>query len=260
MEQPRESKNDKGKTIKIRGKSTATVSIYSRTLRAVFNYAISQGYITRELYPFGTNKYIPSAKRNSKNFLTSDEIKSLLVAEIDELSPQKKARDFFILSYLCNGMNIGDILNLKNKQLKDDGFEFYRIKTKSQRKEAITPIKVSFKDSWKKHVWSIIEFYKNDDMRPEAYLFPVYNDAMDELTRYRVKKNFTRFIDQHLLKLCKKIGSNYARHTFASMLSNSDAPIIEIRDLLGHTEISTTEGYLHSLGSKKTSEALNNLI
>lgn len=266
MLEPRTSKTENGKTKTTPGRSKSTVGIYARALRAVFNYAIIKNYITKEIYPFGPSNYVPPSKKNVKKILTNEEIKRLVSENLDALSPQKKARDFFILSYLWNGINIGDILSMKNSQIQKDGFIYYRIKTKNIRKEAASPIQVTFASSWQDYVWSIIESNRNEDRNSEAYLFPIYTIEMDETTRHRVKRNFIRFINQHLLILCKKIGIDkpistyYARHTFASMLMHSDAPINEIKDRLGHTEIGTTQGYLHSLGSKKTLNALENLL
>ena len=54
---------------------------------------------------------IPSS-RNIKKALNDDQLE-LLLKHIPKTALQSKAYDFWVLSYLCNGMNMTDILHLK---------------------------------------------------------------------------------------------------------------------------------------------------
>ncbi|MBD0285531.1 MAG: phage integrase SAM-like domain-containing protein [Flavisolibacter sp.] len=59
--------NKKGTIIK--GSSVTTVGIYLRCLRTIFNNAISEELITKDLYPFGKRKYEIPAANNTKRHL-----------------------------------------------------------------------------------------------------------------------------------------------------------------------------------------------
>jgi integrase/recombinase XerD len=65
-------------------------------------------------------------------------------------------------------------------------------------------------------------------------------------------KYFTKFVNRWLKKIADKLGidkdiTTYsARHSFATVLKRSGAPIEFISESLGHSEMSTTQGYLDS--------------
>ena len=52
------------------GNSSTSVGIYLRCLRALFNEAIEEGVMKRDLYPFGKRKYQIPASRNIKKALS----------------------------------------------------------------------------------------------------------------------------------------------------------------------------------------------
>src|SRR5690606_29434381 len=101
-----------------------------RNLRAVFNQAIEDEVINPKLYPFGKKKkkYNIQTAKKRKIALSKDEIK-ILFNGTPQNEHQAKAKAFWFFSYLCNGMNTKDILNLKYKDLENDYFIFERAKT-----------------------------------------------------------------------------------------------------------------------------------
>ncbi len=112
-----------------KGKSVTTVGIYLRHLRSIFNQAIDAEIIDRKYYPFGKNKYQIKAPGNIKKALTIEQIKSIIEYKVEEGANQHLAKDMWLLSYYCNGMNIKDILNLKFKNIDKDVIYFERLKT-----------------------------------------------------------------------------------------------------------------------------------
>ena len=127
------------------GKSNATVGIYLRSLRAIFNQAVEENEIEKEYYPFGKRKYQIPATKNTKKALTKEQL-SVLFNSKPKLPQQKKAKDFWFFSYACNGMNMKDIALLKYKDIQDGKIEFYRAKTKLTSKANLKPITVYLND------------------------------------------------------------------------------------------------------------------
>jgi integrase len=230
------------------------------------NDAIADNKLTLAQYPFGRRKYVPPVAKSTKDVLSKDELRRMMELELEHPSLECFSRDWFLLCYLCNGMNIGDLLNLRNEDLRSTGFHFIREKTRTTSNGEAGHIRVDFGESWRDLVLAIIERQRNYDRRPFAYLFECLPEYGTELERMRRKQAFIRRVNQHLPKVCnlagikKHISSQTARHTFASNLYLQDVSIAEIQAFLGHTSPKTTENYLHSLLNEKTKRAIENLL
>lgn len=226
-------------------RSLTTVSMYLRSLRAIFNNAITDKDIEPELYPFGKRKYqIPNSKK-VKKALDLSQLKILSEA-IPKTSEQEKARDFWFLSYRFYGMNIKDIALLRYENLKDDQLTFIRAKTRSTSKSNLKTITVYLDDVSKK----ILTKYSNSKENSKSLIFPIISDQDSELSKFNKIKNFTRFINQNLKILAKdngltdEISSYWARHSFATNLIRSEGGSPAMAgECLGHSDIRTTENY-----------------
>lgn len=242
-------------------KSHTTVSIYLRTLRTLFNKAIDNKEIEKDFYPFGKKKYQVPNSRNVKKALNKAELKALFQAKA--VTPeQQKAKDFWFFSYSCNGMNVKDIALLRYKDIENDRIEFYRAKTSFTSKGDQRPIIAYLNDYTK----SIIEKYGNPNKAPNQIIFDVVRDNQTAEQRQKAVKNFTRFINQHLKKLCKQnglpenISTYWARHSFASNFVLNGATIVDTMESLGHSNIQTTQNYLRSFDSDTKKELANSLM
>ncbi len=107
-----------------RKKSRTTVGIHLRSLRAVINEAIETGLMRREDYLFGRRKYKISEPRQAKIALQPDQIKAIL-AYTPETEEERAAKDIWVFSYFCGGMNINDICRLKRENIESDTLSFY---------------------------------------------------------------------------------------------------------------------------------------
>jgi integrase/recombinase XerD len=231
--------------------SISTVGIYLRPLRAIFNTAIFDKTINPDMYPFSRikkdKKYQIPTGQNVKKALKAEQLRILFDAEPDN-PHQQKAKDFFFFSYSCNGMNMKDIALLKNKDLQNDTFSFYRAKTINTRNERKL-IQVVLNDYTK----SIIERYRTSNKSPNSYLFGIISETDTPEQQHMKIQNFTRFVNQHIKTLAEnnglpsEISTYWARHSFASILVNNGASIEFIRQALDHSDPKTTTNYIASL-------------
>lgn len=242
-------------------RSLTTVGIYLRPLRAIFNKAIEEGEIEKETYPFGKRRYqIPTSKK-VKKALTNEQMKKLFQAT-PKNKEQQKAKDFWFLSYNCNGMNIKDIAQLKYRDISDDKIVFYRAKTLFTSKTALKPITVYVNDFIKQ----IINTYGTPEKSPENYVFGILNgECTYEEQRVKIK-NFTRLINQHLKKLCKanslpeEISTYWARHSFATLSVRKGATMEFMQESLGHKDMATTQNYFAGFDSETKKEFASTLM
>ncbi|GAB3421991.1 tyrosine-type recombinase/integrase [Niabella aquatica] len=245
-------------------KSRTTISMYTRTLRTIFNEAIEDGLITQDHYPFRVRrsqkkKYAPPSAKNIKKALTFEQITKLYFYT-SPLAAVQKAVDFWKLSYLCNGMNFSDLLSLRWKNIEGDYIVFTRKKTEETKEKSET-ITVHIKDDARE----IIRKYSHPSINTENYIFPILNNKMDSQTAHKTAKNFICYTNKKLKQVAKDLKlphfSTYsARHSFATTLKKNNASIELIREALGHSSATTTKNYLDSFDKETIKDATDVLI
>ena len=226
------------------GKSTTTISMYVRALRAIFNSAISNGDISSKIYPFGKEKtkYKVSSVKKVKKTLQQSELKKLF--EATGSPEQERARDFFFFSYNCSGMNFKDIANLSYGQVDGNRLKFFRKKTENTASEQ-TEISVYLTP----FAHDVINKYGNPDKSSGTLIFDIIRRDMSAEDKQKAIKNFTRSVNQGLKKLAKKVGIDenistyYARHSFSTNANRSGASMELVSEQLGHSNLKTTQNY-----------------
>lgn len=244
-------------------KSITTVGVYLRPLRAIINIAIEEGMASQESnYPFGKRKYQIPASRNVKKALTLEEIGLLFNYNALEGTWWEKARDFFIFSYLANGMNIKDIALLKHSDIDGEFIRFIRAKTKNTNRSSNTFISIHITEPLRK----IIERWKTRSNDKDDYLFPVIQRDDSPEKQRKVIQQFTKMINTYIDKIAvqvgitKKVTTYYARHSFATVLLRKGHSTEIISESLGHSSLQTTKAYLGSFEDSTKKKIGNALL
>ncbi len=227
------------------GRSFTTVGMYMRAIRTIINEGLKQGVITSVQYPFGKGKYeIPTGvgRKMALSLLQiGDVLKYPLLTD-----PEKRYRDLWLFSYLCNGINMNDLLRLKYSNIHEGEILFYRQKTINNTKEKREIAAILLPE-----LQQIITRWGNPDNSPENYIFSFLSNGLSPVDEKRIIKNITRLINKKMIEIGKTLGfgtiTTYtARHSFATVLKRSGANIAFISESLGHTDLKTTENYLAS--------------
>ncbi len=226
------------------GKSVSTVGIYMRQLRAIINQAIDANVISSDKYPF--KKYQIPAGRNIKKALSEADLNKLLTYN-PKSADKQKAIDFWLFSYLCNGMNFADIIELKPENINGNYLHFIRVKTKRTKKKDLRPIRVGLNPK----AIDIIKRQKNT-VPANPYLFPILEKDLTPLTTKHRCQRFIKWVNNKMesirkeLKIEQKIGTYSARHSFSTVLKRKGVSTEFIKESLGHSSSVTTENYLDS--------------
>ncbi|RYE51858.1 MAG: hypothetical protein EOP48_17655 [Sphingobacteriales bacterium] len=243
---------------KEKAKSPTTVGIYLRHLRAIVNVAIERKLMKQDQYPFKGFE-IPSS-RNIKKALQAEQLKKLLAYRSSNEEVQRSL-DFWIFSYISNGMNFTDICQLKPLDIKGEFFTFYRSKTKHTKKRDLRPIKVPLTERTKQ----IIAKWRNKEANG-TYLFPILTDALTAWQQKYKIQDFIAKVNKHMnevaieLGIEGKLGTYVARHSHSTMLKRLGVSTEMIRENLGHSSVLTTANYLDDFEDDLKINYANRLI
>lgn len=235
-----------------KGRSITTVSMYLRSLRAIFN----NQNIDKSIYPFGRGKgkYSIPTGRNVKKALTLEEVAKIYNYEPKNDS-QAMARDYWMFLYLCNGMNVKDFCLLKWENIDGDILHYERAKTSTTERDK-KGIRIALKPESK----SIIRKWGNPSLNKTDYIFPHLKADMPPERQRQIYQQLTKTINKYIqaianeLEMPHHVTTYSARHSFATVLKRSGANIAMISDLLGHSDLSVTQNYLDSFEDDQIQE------
>lgn len=237
-----------------KGNNATTIGIRMRSYRAIFNNAISRGVVNESFYPFKKYKIPKPTSENKKEYLSEEEIISL-----ENFVPRNKseelAKDMFLLSYYCRGINFIDLVKLKRNNLTDVRLSYIRTKTGAFLDfELIPQAKI------------LIEKYTLFSKTIHILPFVNYDNVEEEYYKNRTKKILTpinrTFREDILpfLEIEKKITYYCARHSFATKLKFRNFSIDFISQTLGHRDIKSTISYLNKLPSPKLDKLVSDIF
>lgn len=245
------------------GKSYTTIAIYLRNLRAIINTAIKDEIFHRNNYPFGSEKegkyQIPESNNRKKALKLPDIEKLFKYKPINR--DEHLALSYWLFSYLCNGMNMADIANLKNKNLEENSFTFIRQKTQNTAKVK-TDIYVYLLPETKE----IVKNIGNNSEEKEDYVFPIYSKGLSEIEKLKMLKQHIKITNKYIKQIAKKTNINedittyWARHSYSTIIKNSGASIEYIREQLGHQSTAVTQNYLDSFEEEESKKYTSKLI
>ena len=204
------------------------------SLKNFFDYLIIEKIIF--INPINSIQY-PKIATKIPETLSTQEIDML----IDYLKNSKKnsLRNCTILEVLYScGLRVSELTNLN---ISDIFFDDFLIKILGKgRKERFVPMSKIVKDMIKDYLNSE-RFNTIKKKGFEDILF--LNNRGEKLTRVMIYTILN--IAKKGTGIKKKVSPHILRHSFATHLIENGADISSIQHMLGHTNVSTTERYLH---------------
>lgn len=228
------------------GNKLNTVGNYLRSLRALHYEFCKENNLPK---PGIYERFNIARFKNEtpKLSLTKEQLKRFIDHEPNS-SPQLKAKNIFLFSFYCRGINLMDILQLTDKNVHDNMLVFTRSKTGKQMKTQLT-----------QEALSIIQWFANDTV----YLFPYIRPNDNVKNRVR---SINRYVNEQLQLICEdmELGAHItmytARHTFAELNYKSGVRIEIISQMLGHCDLKTTQTYLRSFSDDEVDNAASKVF
>ena len=244
---------------KVKQNSRTTVSIYLRNVRTVFNKVKPEGVE----YPFGKSKnglYAVPKGKNTKKALTQADVAKIAKFDTIKGTFEQRSRDYWLFSYLCNGINIKDLARLKYSNIDGDKINLIRAKTADTVEEQSTiSIPVT------PNISRIIDRWGSKPALPDQYVFDILKDKMSPEDEYKAIRQAVQTINKNMTRICAELkidrATTYtARHSFATVLKRSGASVEFISESLGHKSKQTTQNYLANFGDEEKKKWANVLL
>jgi site-specific recombinase XerD len=227
------------------GVSENSISVYMRALRAVYNRGLTEAVVKNLDSPFKVYKVSKLDNRTVKRAITKAQINSIVNLKLEPNSKIEFAKDVFLFSYYCRGMNFRDVALLKKENLQDDRIYYIRSKTGQNFSILLLP--------------PALEILNRMKLVPNTgnYLFPILNDFHN--TPQRIENRLTKIIRQvnkDLKEIADLAGINIplttyvARHTYATVLKKSGVSTSVISESMGHATEAITQTYLASFDNE----------
>ncbi|MEZ5149150.1 MAG: site-specific integrase [Bacteroidales bacterium] len=228
------------------GNSLNSLSVYLRTLRAIYNRAINQNVAKRDWYPF--KQYSIRSTKTQKRAISKEDVKKIEEYKSKPGSQYFHARNYFMFSFYMIGMNFSDMAYLTPSNVVNGRLEYKRKKTGKFYSLALFD---------KAH--DILNYYLKGKKKDE-YIFPIIERTDPEHIRMDIQnklRTFNKYIGQIAseLKIQGNITSYVARHSWASIGKFLNVPIQVISEGLGHDNIQTTQIYLDSFETNVIDDA-----
>jgi site-specific recombinase XerD len=235
--------------------------VYYRNLKAAFNKAKDWNYVKENFF---IKVRLPKRQKLAPVFLNSDQL-----SVISEQLKNKTVKDFVMVAF-HTGMRLDEIVNVrwKNVDLQNRaitvGDENFTTKGRNQRFIPMSEEAAEILVRRKTRNGRVTPSRLSDG---QACVLPLIKGEkfFDYVFCKEDGEKFTgNYISRRFKKASKAAGMDDAihfhtlRHSFASNLAQKGVPLYTIKELLGHSSISTTEIYSH-LNMDSLREAIEKL-
>lgn len=216
-----------------------TVQSNLKVIRKLVNDAVKEDIMSRNDNPF--YKFTIKSEKTQREFLTDDELKLIENLNLKPGLMMNLHRNMYVFAAYAGGLRISDVLTLKWSN-----FDGERIILKIKKTQAPLNIKLPNK------AIEIIKLYKNDDSKPQHFIFPVLDNNInftDPKIVHRAISSSTAYANKNLNFIAKKVNLNKhisfhtSRHTFATSALRKGIRIEYVSKLLGHSNITETQIY-----------------
>lgn len=201
--------------------SEATRYNHHKCLKAMLNLAITVGIIKENPYVRLKGK-IKRGEKESVEYLTEDEMRSIREVKLKDFSMLDNVRDLFVFQ-MYTGLSYSDMMKFDIDDYKKVDGKWInraeRIKTGVPFVNQLLP--------------PVVEVLKKRDMKLPLMSNQDYNRALKLLGEAAGIK--------------VKLHSHLARHTFATFMLSNGVKLENVSKMLGHTKITQTQRYAKTL-------------
>ena len=220
-----------------KGKSPATITRSTASIRSFYNYLLQTGLVKSN-----PAKAVTAAKveRKYPEILTNKEVELFL--EQPKCVDEKGFRDHAMLELLyATGIRVSELIGLN---VSDVNLTVGFIRCTSHGKERIIPLYAAAVKALREYMETIRPRIIADENEPALFV-NMNGDRMSRQGFWKIIKFY-----QEKAEISKDITPHTLRHSFAVHLLENGADLGSLQELMGHSDISSTQLYAHMINQK----------
>jgi len=224
--------------LKQQGKSGATASRTLASLKNFYSYAVSTGFL--EASPITADIHVERGEKKLPQILTGREVE-LLLAQPSSADP-KGLRDKAMLEVMyATGMRVTELIDLN---VEDVNLELGVVKCISNKKNRSIPLYPAALKSLGLYMRDVRMGMVSDPAERALFV----NEGGVRMSR----QGFWKILKHYQVKagIEKEITPHTLRHSFAVHLLENGADLGSLQELMGHSDISSTQMYTHMINQK----------
>ena len=201
--------------------SDKTVNHYNSVIRFIYEVTLDK---------LINKKQIPMRKLKKKVYkvLTKEELSTFFKC-VDNF----KFRTIFMLIY-GSGLRIGEVVNLHIRDIDSKNMRVFVREGKGNKERYTILPKVSL-EMLRKY-WT--------EYRPKVNTDILFLNALNKpINQYVIRTHFRKY--RRKAKINEKVTVHTLRHCYATNLIENGATLIQVKELMGHSNIRSTMAYIH---------------
>lgn len=220
------------------GKSGATASRMLASLKNFYAYVVSTGFL--EESPVSGEIHVDRGEKKLPQILTGKEVERLLAQPSG--TDAKGLRDKAMLEVMyATGIRVTELINLN---IEDVNLELGIIKCHSAKKSRAIPLYPAALRALGVYLREV-RVVMVADPQEKALFVNVSGGRMSRQGFWKILKHY-----QEKAGIEKEITPHTLRHSFAVHLLENGADLGSLQELMGHSDISSTQMYTHMVNQK----------
>ncbi len=220
------------------GKSGATVSRTLASLKNFYNYAVSAGFI--EHSPITADIHVDRGEKKLPQILTGKEVELLLAQPV--ATDPKGQRDKAMLEVMyATGIRVTELIDLN---ISDVNLDLGIIKCSGSKRNRVIPLYPAALKALSQYIKDV-RITMVADPSEQALFVNVGGLRMSRQGFWKILKHY-----QAKAGIEKDITPHTLRHSFAVHLLENGADLGSLQELMGHSDISSTQMYTQMINQR----------